>query len=560
MQAEKAYKAQALSNGTHLFAPTTILISLDGFRADFLHRNLTPHLSSLIRSGVSPKYMLPSFPSLTFPNHFTLVTGLNPESHGIVGNTFWDPSMQKEFFYTDPDRSMKPEWWNAEPMWETAELQGLRTAIHMWPGSEAHIGAVEPTYVDKFNGEEELGNKVNRMLGWLDLPGSDNPADKAGLQRPQLIAAYVPDVDADGHLYGPNSTYIRSTITEVDGMIGSLLQGIDTRNLTSIVNIVIVSDHGMATTSTNRLIQVEDIIDTGLIEHTDGWPLYGLRPYNHSAAHLQDLYKHLLKESQISKYNNTFDVYLRDHNMPQRYHFTNNDRIAPLWIVPKPGWAIVTKDEFNVPTALAEKQAYHPRGLHGYDNQHPLMRAIFLARGPAFPHEAGSKLEPFQNTEVYNIVCDSLGLEPVTNNGTLRLPLTPSGVHDFDAPVEIPEDLQDDEGLTLPPEMASEIASLQALSSGLSPAEAAVIANRPDMMVPTEGVPAVSPMAHPKTTSPPSPGKSGAVDTGVDDAKKEKEKGGWQWWGWVTGQLEVIKGWAGRIYGDKKDGGQDDGT
>lgn len=143
-----------LSNGTALFAPTTILISLDGFRADFLNRGLTPTLNKFIAEGVSPQYMLPSFPSVTFPNHFTLVTGLYPESHGIVGNTFWDPELQEEFYYTHPSVSMRPEWWNAEPLWMAAEKQGIKTAIHMWPGSEAHIGGVEPTILDKYNGSE----------------------------------------------------------------------------------------------------------------------------------------------------------------------------------------------------------------------------------------------------------------------------------------------------------------------------------------------------------------------------------------------------------------------
>jgi predicted AlkP superfamily pyrophosphatase or phosphodiesterase len=202
-----AHIAQRLSNGTHIFAPTTLLISLDGFRADFLTRNLTPTLNSFIREGVSPKYMLPSFPSLTFPNHFTLVTGLHPESHGVVGNTFWDPDTMKEFYYTDPERSMQPEWWKAEPLWLTAELQGVRTAIHMWPGSEAHIGSMEPAYVDEFKEDEGLSRKVERIFHWLDLPGSEDAGVKADDARPQFIAAYVPNVDTDGHKYGPNSTY-----------------------------------------------------------------------------------------------------------------------------------------------------------------------------------------------------------------------------------------------------------------------------------------------------------------------------------------------------------------
>ena len=429
------HSPKLLSNGTSLFAPTTILISLDGFRADFLERSLTPILTSFISLGVSPKYMLPSFPSLTFPNHYTLVTGLHPESHGIVSNSFWAPEIGEEFYYTDPARSMQPKWWaGGEPLWATAEMQGVKTAIHMWPGSEAHIMGMEPTFLDKFNKDEPLPRKVDRILGLLDLPASVRSQseqnstavhyDDASDTRPQLIAAYVPVVDSDGHLHGPNSTEIRGTITDVDNMLGSLFTGLNQRNLTNIVNIVIVSDHGMATTSTKRLIQLDDLIDLNLIEHIDGWPLYGLRPKNPSD--LPTLYQKLKSEAAS---NPNFDVYLRDKDMPLKFHFSKNNRIAPLWVIPKAGWAIVHKADFDVKEALAKGETYHPKGLHGYDHEHPLMRAIFVARGPAFPHKSNSKLRPFQNTEVYNIVCDSLGIEPKANNGTLRLPLKPEGLH-----------------------------------------------------------------------------------------------------------------------------------
>ena len=312
-----------------------------------------------------------------------MVTGLYPESHGVVGNSFWDPELQEEFFYTDPARSMQPKWWSGgEPLWVTAEQQNVRSAIHMWPGSEAHT-TLEPTYVDKYNGSEVLFRKVNRILGLLDKPASD--------RRPQLVAAYVPVVDADGHLYGPNSTEIRDTITNVDIMLQQLLMGLDERNLTNIVNIVVVSDHGMATTSTDRLIQLDDIIDLDLVEHIDGWPLYGLRPKNPKDLH--PLYDQLMAESAN---NPNFEVYLRDKDMPERYHFTKNDRIAPLWIIPKTGWAIVHKEDFDIKVAKAAGQVYHPKGLHGYDHEHPLMRAIFIARGPAFPHKPNSRLEVFR--------------------------------------------------------------------------------------------------------------------------------------------------------------------
>lgn len=381
---------QLLSNGTALFLPTTIMISLDGFRADFLTRGLTPTLNAFVADGVSPRYMLPSFPSVTFPNHFTLVTGLYPESHGIVGNTFWDPELQEEFYYTHSNVSMQPKWWNAEPLWNTAEKQDVRTAIHMWPGSEAHIGGMDPTFVDKYNGSEMLSRKVDRVLEWLDLPGEEEDAsDLPG--RPQFIGTYVPNVDADGHRYGPNSTEIRSTISEVDGMLESLFSGIRERNLTEIVNIVVVSDHGMATTDSRRLIQLDDFVDLDLVSHLEGWPLRGIRPKRPEDLEALEEQVERLREN----YSDVVEVYTKE-TMPERYHFTNNDRIAPLWVIPKTGWAVVERTDFDAADAIHKGDIYHPRGVHGYDHEHPLMRAIFVARGPAFPHPPNSRIEAFR--------------------------------------------------------------------------------------------------------------------------------------------------------------------
>lgn len=390
-----------VSNGTALFAPTTIIVSLDGFRADFLNRGLTPRLNAFVREGVSPLYMLPSFPSVTFPNHYTLATGLYPESHGVVGNSFWDPTLQEEFYYTDAARSLDPKWWDGEPFWVTAERQGIRTAIHMWPGSEAHIAGIEPSFLDKYNGKEKLGKKVDRIFEFLDKPGAEDSSVQVADMRPQVIAAYVPNVDSDGHKFGPNSTEIRQTIKNADTMMDGIFRGLEERNLTHIVNVIVVSDHGMATTDVSRLIQLEDLVDLGKIEHTDGWPLIGLRPKNEEE--LGDIYDQL---AQKAKYNDSFDVYLRDTNMPERYHFSRNERIAPLWIVPKTGWAIVKKTEINVEEAKTTGEVYHPRGLHGYDHEHPLMRAIFIARGPAFPHPPGSQLEPFRMCTIFpSVLC-----------------------------------------------------------------------------------------------------------------------------------------------------------
>ncbi|KAJ4298721.1 hypothetical protein N0V88_003753 [Collariella sp. IMI 366227] len=522
-----------VSNGTAMFAPTTLIISLDGFRADFLTRGLTPTLSGFIKDGVSPLYMHPSFPSVTFPNHYTIATGLYPEVHGIVGNSFWDPTLEAQFYYTDPKLSMDPKWWKGEPFWITAQKQGLKTAIHMWPGSEAHILSTEPTYMDTFNGREGLSNKVDRILSFLDMPDRD---------RPQIVAAYVPNVDSDGHKYGPNSTEIQFTIQKVDKMLGNIFKGLAERHLTNIVNVVIVSDHGMATTDTSRLIQLEDIVDLSRIEHTDGWPLVGLRPKN--PDELQDIYNEVM---QKTRGNSNVEVYLRDVDMPERYHFSTNKRIAPLWIIPKTGWAIVKMDEMNVKEAQAKGMVFRPRGLHGYDHEHPLMRAIFLARGPAFPHQPNSRVEPFQNIEVYNLLCDSVGITPAPNNGTLRLPLKPIGLHDdpgaqgIDTPVD--------------PVEASPTSTVLSPDQSTRP----VIVNPiPTTVVETTNAP-TKPVGvdHPEpqpTTSPAQPPSSDTNNDGDDeDSAGDKVK---EFWDWFTGKVEH---WWDKVTGNGKEGGNDAG-
>ncbi|KAI5857821.1 alkaline-phosphatase-like protein [Tricharina praecox] len=426
-QERGAGPAMVFHNGTHAFAKTTLLISLDGLRADFLNRHLTPTLTSFINSGVSPPYMVPSFPSVTFPNHWTIVTGLYPENHGIVSNSFYDPKLKAEFYYTDPARSLQRQWWGGEPIWQTLEKQGGRAAVHMWPGSEAdgHGAAV----VDRFNSTERLDIKVDRILGLLDLPVQ---------KRPQLVAAYVPDVDVSGHKFGPNTTETDNTIRDVDGMLHSLFLGLEARNLSEIVNVVVVSDHGMASTDRSRLFYFEDLMDTSLIEHVDGWPLYGLRPY--PQHNLTEIYVGLKAQETPDGH---WSVYLRDVDMPARYHFSRNPRIAPLWIVPETGYVIVTKKEYPPDST----EPYHPRGLHGYDNLHPLMRAMFVARGPAFQHLHGEgkewlgldrhsgavtvnetltkgavragRVQPFTNVEVYRLLCQSLGIKEAASDATL---------------------------------------------------------------------------------------------------------------------------------------------
>jgi len=355
---------------------------------------------------VASEYILPSFPSVTFSNHWTLITGLYPEAHGVVANSFFDPNLGKEFYYTDPARSMQTEWWGGEPFWMTAEKQGLKAAVHMWPGSEAPGRGA--TVVDKYNSDEKLSRKVSRIMGWLDLPAHE---------RPQFIAAYVPNIDVAGHAFGPNTTGTNDAVVKVDKMLHDLFSGIEARNLTNIVDIVVVSDHGMASTDRSRLIYLDDLLPApidDLFTHTDGWPLYGLRPK--TTTNITDIHLHLKQNlNALAEEDRHYSVYLRDVDMPERWHFTANPRIAPLWLIPDTTWAIVRRKEYPPESTTP----YKPAGIHGYDNEHPLMRAIFVARGPSFQHLHGKTVAPFQNTEVYGILADCLSLQEAANNGTI---------------------------------------------------------------------------------------------------------------------------------------------
>lgn len=417
---DNASAKNVLTNGTHEFYTTTILISLDGFRPDYLTPEYTPTMWEMFNSEYSAPFMYPSFPSVTFPNHYTLVTGLYPSSHGIVGNTFYDPDLKEEFDYHKPEHSMQSKWWGGEPLWVTANKNGVKSAIHMWPGSEAPWGDGIPEFVDKYNGSETLDRKSQRVLGWLDLELEE---------RPELILCYVPTIDTLGHRYGTLGAEIDSGLNQVDLLIKTIFDGIDDRNLSSIVNIVIVSDHGMASTSNDRLIFLDDLIDPDSVEHTDGWPLYGLRPYEYNSS--DQIYAEIVdsrEEIKTLATNETagldhWDVFKRE-NMPDEWHFGGasggkyQNRIAPVWVVPEAGWAVSTKARF-----ARQGYDFKPKGLHGFNNTHPLMRALFLAAGPHFP--SGFQAEPFYNTEVYDIVCASLNISGADTNGTLGGNLAP---------------------------------------------------------------------------------------------------------------------------------------
>ncbi|KAI9291632.1 Phosphodiest-domain-containing protein [Neoconidiobolus thromboides FSU 785] len=388
-----------LNNGTNSYAPTVILISLDGFRADYLNRNITPNLNRLVESGTSPKYMIPSFPSVTFPNHYSIVTGLLPDSHGIVGNTFYDPKLNQTFDYRSLKSNLEPQWWGGEPIWITAEAQNIRSAVHMWPGSDVSHGDIKSTYHEPFNKQFKLNDKVNQILEWLDLPSN---------LRPSMLAAYIFDVDTNGHDFGPNSKETNEAIKRVDDTIGQLIRGLEMRNLTEIVNLVILSDHGMAEVAVDNIIYLDDYIDMHKILANHIFPLAGLVPKEEKD--IDSIYNQL---KLATKNSTNWDVYKRE-DIPSRFKYGKNERVPPIVCIPKKGWIFGTQ---KVYPHLEELE--HVYGIHGYDNLDEDMRALFIGHGPYFKKSV--TIPPFQNIEVYNLLTNILGIKPSVNNGTLYL-------------------------------------------------------------------------------------------------------------------------------------------
>ncbi|KAI8093108.1 alkaline-phosphatase-like protein [Halteromyces radiatus] len=351
--------------------------------------------------------MLPSFPSITFPNHWTLVTGLYPEAHGIVGNEFYDPNLQETFIHKKPIISTQPKWWSGEPIWKTASSQNKLSGVVMWPGSG--IPTMKPDYFLDYDRNYSAKMKMDTVLDWLDLPIEE---------RPQMISVYIPQIDQKGHGGGPDGPQMNMVLKNMDDAIGHLLTGLEARNLNSHVHVVIVSDHGMAATHKSRVIYYDDILSEQSLSYLmerEAWPLLNLRPKYDAPLHaVEQIYNELYNYTQ--QHEAHYRVFLRQ-DVPNQYHYSNNDRIAPIVVIPDVGYSFQLHKEFN----NTIDGDYRPRGIHGYDNQAIEMRAIFMARGPRVERKfgRGAVVKAFQNTEVYEFVAGLLNLNTSPNNCTL---------------------------------------------------------------------------------------------------------------------------------------------
>jgi predicted AlkP superfamily pyrophosphatase or phosphodiesterase len=364
--------------------PYVILVSLDGFRYDYAKKYHAEHLLALAVEGASaPEGMLPAYPSITFPNHYTIVTGLYPEHHGIVANSFYDPARKEVYSYHDDKSVGDGTWYGGTPLWGLAEQQGMRSASFFWVGSEADVQGVRPSYYLKFDGRFPNPKRVEQVIAWLHLPPE---------QRPHMITLYFSDTDSAGHRYGPDSPQVADAVHELDGEIGKLVDGIKESKLP--VDLIVLADHGMVEVKGPPVSLDKYGLNASSLVQTIGPNMY---PKSEDDA--QKAYEALRGKSD------KFTVYRRAQ-VPAYLHFDSNPREGDPVVVP-------TGPYFINATADPRGDEHPPVGMHGYDaTRMPEMKAIFFAAGPDI--RPGITLEPFENVDVYPLVAKILGLD-ITN-------------------------------------------------------------------------------------------------------------------------------------------------
>lgn len=366
-----------------------ILISMDGFHPDYL--KATPNLNALAAKGVSTP-MRPSFPSVTFPNHYTLVTGLRPDHHGVINNTMTDPRRPEQRFYLSNAEAVTDRFWwdDGVPFWVSAERAGLKTGTMFWPGSEAAIQGVRPSYYVKFNQKLPGNARVDQVLQWLDLPEAE---------RPVAYTLYFDIVDTVGHQSGPQSEQVLKAAASVDESIGYLLSELKARGLEDKVNIVVVSDHGMAPTSAERGVFLDELIPADSYSYVSLGPVALLEPAEGRTAEV---------EAGLLRPHEHMECW-RKAEVPARLQFGTHIRVPSIVCMAEVRWLIAQN---------RQKGVGYTGGAHGYDPETPDMASVFIAAGPDI--RQGVPLATFDNVNVYPFIMRLLDLRPEPNDGSLE--------------------------------------------------------------------------------------------------------------------------------------------
>lgn len=368
-----------------------LLVSFDGFRADYLSKTETPNCDRLADNGILSDGLIPVFPTKTFPNHYSLVTGLYAENHGLVSNNMYDPEMDAYYRISDREAVENPAWYRGEPIWNTAEKQGLKAGSMFWVGSEAPVQGMQPSIWKSYDGSVPDSARIDSVTTWLSS-GDEREVD--------LGLLYFSFTDDAGHRYGPESEEVIQAIRRADGLVGYLSEQLKDRGLSENTNIIIVSDHGMAGLSRERIVVLDEMIDPSDVEIIEYSPAMMLRVKE--GADKEAVYQ------QLKSGEEHFSVY-RKEDIPERFHLKNNIRIPDLLLVADLGYTINTEAYFS-------GNPNRPSGAtHGFDNQLPEMQAVFLAKGPGL--KKGLQIGPVANIEIYNLIAGLLNIKPAENDG-----------------------------------------------------------------------------------------------------------------------------------------------
>lgn len=373
--------AQTSGEAAPTSRPLTLLVSIDGFHPDYMTAEVTPTLHALAQEGATAR-MRPSFPSVTFPNHYTLVTGKHPDRHGIVGNAFIDPRMGR-FTMASKDTA----WWDqAEPIWVTAEKAGLVTATMFWPGSETAIDGVRPTYWRPFDQSVSGADRVAQVLEWLDAPAH---------RRPDLATLYFDIVDTAGHGHGPGAADTLAAAASVDRDLATLVQGLTDRGLYDRTTLIVVSDHGMAATSPDRVTYLDDLVPADAVQMI----------YAGAVAYLEPADGHEAEVASALIGRHPHAECWRREDIPARFVLGANPRVPSIVCLAETGWLLGTR----------ARPVTRPGGAHGYDNHDEAMRALFVARGPGIA--AGVVLTEMDSVDVQPLLGRVLGLQVPAGDG-----------------------------------------------------------------------------------------------------------------------------------------------
>lgn len=374
-----------LNSAEAISKPYVILISADGFRYDYAKKYNAKNLLKLAENGVTAKAMIPSFPTITFPNHWSLITGLFPAHHGLIDNFFYDYKKKEFYKMSSQENAEDGTWYGGTPLWSLAEKQGTLSASMMWVGSASDAGGKRPTYYYHYHEKFFPNEKVSKVIDWLKLPED---------RRPHLITLYFPEVDGAGHRYGPDSQEAEQSVHLIDDAIGNLINKVNGLGLNN-VNFIFVSDHGMLKVDIENPLEIPEILfDKNRFDFYNAQTL--MRVVVKNPAEVKSVYKEL-KRNKTADY----DVFL-DKRFPKKLNFSQkNDRynrIGQILLVPR------------APKIFLEKGKRTSMGKHGYSPYEvPEMKAAFIAIGPAFKNN--KKIGEFQNVNVYPIVTDILKLK-----------------------------------------------------------------------------------------------------------------------------------------------------